>query len=182
VLETAESGLPFAFMVRGDNTFLVRRESLKGFAGRLSPELTERVVDFCCSGGDIGEAPATPEYVFFKDPKGTAVICRRSVKSARQVIGDGDPRVNVLEAGKRRCSYLHAELDSNSVILRGPRNEPISVRTVEGQKVSAISKLRHFSDQVYHSGTFWRAVNKVWPIAAVLSVAIVALQVLHSQT
>jgi len=182
VLETAESGLPFPFMVRGDNCFLVRRESLKAFAGLLSPELTQRVVDFCCSGGQMGESPAPPEYVFFKDPEGTGLVRRRGVKLARQVFDNGDPRFGFLEAGKRRCSYLHAELDPNSVILRGPLNEPISVTTVEGQKVSAISKLRHFSDQVYHSGTFWRAVNKVWPIAEVLSVAIVALQVLHSQT
>src|SRR5208283_2291762 len=155
---------------------------LKAFAGRLLPELTQRVVDFCGSEGQMGEAPAAPEYVFSKDPEGTGLIRGRSMRSARQVVGDEDPRLDFLETGKRRCNYLHAELDPNSVILRGPRNEPISVKTVEEQKVSAIGKLRHFSHQAYHSGTFWGAVNKVWPIAAVLFVVVVALQILHSQT
>jgi hypothetical protein len=181
-LESPESGLPFAFMVRSDNTFLVRRESLKAFAGVLSSELTQRVVDFCCFGDQVVEAPAPPEYFFTKDPKGAGLIRRKGKKPATQVFDRGDPRLTFLEAGKRRCVYLHAELESDSVILRGPLNQPLSVITGEGPGLSGIEKLRQFSHQVYDSEIFRAVVGRVAPIAAVLAVVALAVQIPQAQT
>jgi hypothetical protein len=181
-LESAESGLPFAFMVRSDNTFLVRRESLKAFAGVLSSELTQRVVDFCCSAGQMGPTAAPQEYVFVKDPEGAGLVRRRGVKSTTQVFDGGDPRLTFLEAGKRRCVYLHAELESDSVILRGPLNQPLSVITGEGSGLSGIETLHQSSNQVYNSVTFWGVVGRVLPIIAALSVMMIALQIPQPQT
>jgi hypothetical protein len=169
-------------MVRSDNTFLVRRESLKAFAGLLSPELTKSVVDFCCFGDQVVEAPAPSEYVFTKDPEGAGLVRRRGTKSTRQIFDTEDPRLTFLDAGKRRCVYLHAELKSNSVILRGPLNQPISVITGEGPGLSGIENLRQFSHQVYDSEIFRAVVGRVLAIAAVLAVVALALQIPQAQT
>jgi hypothetical protein len=104
------------------------------------------------------------------------------VKSTTQVFDGGDPRLTFLEAGKRRCVYLHAELESDSVIFRGPLNQPLSVITGEGSGLSGIETLHQSSNQVYNSVTFWGVVGRVLPIIAALSVMMIALQIPQPQT
>lgn len=108
VLEPPESGLRFRCMVRAGNVFHTSPAKMVTFAGRLSPGVTERVIEFCRVAETVDESIPLSQYVFVKDPQGTELMVRRGVISGMLVTSDDDPRIKYLHESKRKVAHLVA--------------------------------------------------------------------------
>ena len=108
ILEPRQSGLSFRFTVRAENTFRTTDEYLKTFAGKLSPSLTNKVVEFCRTAKDFDAEIPLSKYKFGRDPEGTMLMYRNGVTSGMLITRDDDHRAVLLDSSKLRCSYLAA--------------------------------------------------------------------------
>lgn len=139
---------------------------MKAFAGCLPVEFTQRVVDFCCSGDQIGKKPDARGYVFLEDPEGSGRVRTRNMNSPTRGFGNEDGPLNFSEKQRRRCIYLQARVDPKSLILRGPQNGVVTVSTMESRKVAAMERLFYLSHQVYHSKVLRSVLTRILPVAA----------------
>lgn len=105
IMEKRESGLSFRCMVRSGNAFSTSLENLKTYVGKLAPELTPKVKDFCANPEAFDEDTALADYEFGSDRKGTAFIRRKGIVSGLP-LKDDDPRLAKLDLSKRGCAYL----------------------------------------------------------------------------
>ena len=174
ILQPTESGLSFRCMVRTGNIFFTDKKNLKTFAGRLSPSLTTTVVRFCKTQYHFNDKVPLSEYVFIRDQEGNELMSRRGVTSGMLVTKDDDSRLNFLEQSKQRCSYLHYDQEMSGFAV-APEEEAAR----SGAQLFDLGKARRAKELkdavVKRAGEIFGSslVKKLWPIAAMILVAIV---------